>query len=349
MKTQKNARPNHYKSNQTKHNDSGTPLVTIRNATGLHKNNRHHGRYDFDALVAALPELKSVMTQNPSGQDTIPFSDPAAVKLLNKALLLSEYDLDYWDIPDGFLCPPIPGRADYIHWINEHLTQDLSVAGAKIKVQALDIGVGANCIYPIIGAAQYHWNWVGSEIDPVAVASAKKIVSQNVKLANKIDVRLQSSANTIFDGVIQPGDFFVVTICNPPFHKSLEDAKQGSERKIKNLGLNRKQRGSEPATSAKTSLLNFGGQKAELWCPGGESAFVSKMANESQCYSNQVIWFSTLLSKKENIEPLTKQLEKLGVSEVVIQEMTQGQKISRFVAWTFMPKKQRAQFGKTLR
>ncbi|MCL9774910.1 23S rRNA (adenine(1618)-N(6))-methyltransferase RlmF [Vibrio methylphosphonaticus] len=342
MKTPKNVNKNTAKDPQT------TPVIEKRAAAGLHKNNRHHGRYDFDALVKSVPALKAVMTKNPNGEDTISFSDPLAVKLLNKALLMSEYGVEYWDIPEGFLCPPIPGRADYVHWLSEHLNRDLAKPGTKIKVRALDVGVGANCIYPIIGASQYHWNWVGSEIDTSAIEAARLIVDNNSLLAKKIEIRQQANPDTIFEGVIKSEDFFVVTTCNPPFHKSLEEAKQGSERKVKNLGQNRQQRGSN-APSVDTSALNFGGQKAELWCPGGEASFVSKMAQESERFSKQVIWFSTLLSKKDNIRPLTKKLEQLGATEIVIQEMAQGQKKSRFVVWTFMSTQQRSQFAKTLK
>ena len=342
MKTPKNVNKNTAEELQT------TPVIEKRAAAGLHKNNRHHGRYDFDVLVNVVPALKAVMTKNPNGEDTISFSDPLSVKLLNKALLMSEYGVEFWDIPEGFLCPPIPGRADYIHWLSEHLNRDLAKPGAKIKVRALDVGVGANCIYPIIGASQYHWNWVGSEIDASAIEAARHIVDNNPSLAKKIDIRQQANPDTIFEGVIHPGDFFVVTTCNPPFHKSLEEAKQGSERKVKNLGQNRQQRGSN-AASVETSALNFGGQKAELWCPGGEAAFVAKMAQESERFSKQVIWFSTLLSKKDNIRPLTKKLAQLGATEIVIQEMAQGQKKSRFVAWSFMSTQQRSQFAKTLK
>ncbi len=68
--------------------------------------------------------------------------------MLNKALLAAHYDIEYWDIPDTYLCPPIPGRADYVHRVAELL--DVEVKGKYVhhKVRALDVGVGANCIYP---------------------------------------------------------------------------------------------------------------------------------------------------------------------------------------------------------
>lgn len=82
---------------------------------GLHPRNLHGQGYDFDALMDTTPELKPFVRPNPYGNLSIDFADPRAVKLLNLALLRLHYGLSYWDIPEGFLCPPIPGRVDYLH------------------------------------------------------------------------------------------------------------------------------------------------------------------------------------------------------------------------------------------
>lgn len=331
-----------------KQSNSSTMVVDRRKASGLHANNKHQGRYDFKRLIEAEPNLAEHVVKNPHGDISIEFSNPESVKVLNRALLKAYYGLSHWDIPDGYLCPPIPGRADYIHRLNEWLQHDLMKdrpAKARLKVTALDIGVGANCIYPIVGATQYHWNWVGSDVDEGSLASAANNVEQNTKLTRKIELRHQTQSEHIFEGVIQHGDVFVATTCNPPFHKSTEDAQKGTERKNANLTKNRQQRGAplqgKKQLEKKSDGLNFGGQNAELWCPGGEEAFVLNMANESKQFAHQVIWFSTLLSKKDNIRPLQKRLEKLGATHVLIQEMAQGQKKSRFVAWSFMTHEQR--------
>ncbi|CAH0525646.1 23S rRNA (adenine(1618)-N(6))-methyltransferase RlmF [Vibrio hippocampi] len=338
------------KSNKSSkaHKNSESPVaVTKRTSRGLHANNLHQGRYDIDQLCLTLPELKPFITQNPAGQKTINFSDPESVKFLNKALLKQYYAVDYWDIPPGFLCPPVPGRAEYIHRLNDWLLADLAVElgpKQKLKINALDVGVGANCIYPIIGASQYKWNWVGSDIDPISIECAQQIVSNNATLKNKISLRQQTDSELIFRGVIAEDEFFVATTCNPPFHKSLQDAAQGTLRKNSNLAKSRgEERQQDPSQP-----LNFGGQKAELWCEGGELAFIEKMANESLDYANHVIWFSTLVSKKDNVRPLRKRLEKLGVTQILIQDMAQGQKKSRFVAWSFMDHDQRLKMAQAL-
>ncbi|MGL4358138.1 23S rRNA (adenine(1618)-N(6))-methyltransferase RlmF [Cetobacterium sp.] len=284
----------------------------------LHPNNPHKGRYDFKVLIEKLPELKLFITKNPVGEETIDFSDNSAVVCLNKALIKNYYNVDNWDIPEGFLCPPIPGRADYIHYIAELLSK-------KKNVKVLDIGTGANCIYPIIGSQSYDWSYLASDIDPKSIENAQKIVDLNDSLKNKITLKLQKDKNHIFVGVIEKEDRFDLTMCNPPFHSSLEEALKANKRKVDNLNKGNKEI---------KKGLNFGGQKAELWCPGGERLFLKKMAKESAMFASQVYYFTSLVSNKDNLKPTIKVLEKLGAKCKVL-EMTQGQKISRVLAWTF--------------
>ncbi|EJE4696504.1 23S rRNA (adenine(1618)-N(6))-methyltransferase RlmF [Vibrio parahaemolyticus] len=312
--------------------------------SGLHESNAHRGRYDFKKLIASEPSLASFVIKNPKGEDSINFSDPNAVKMLNKALLTAYYDIDFWDIPEHYLCPSIPGRADYIHRVAELLDGEVKGKYRHQNVRALDVGVGANCIYPIVGVTQYGWHYTGSDVDPKSIDSAANIVELNVALNGKIELVQQMSESHIYRGVIQPNDRFDVTTCNPPFHRSAEDAAMGSQRKLDNLKANQRKKGVKPQNSPVKQgkpTLNFGGQNAELWCEGGEAAFIRRMANESQAFSSQVLWFTTLISKKDNVRPMRKQLEKLGVKAIRVVEMSQGQKISRFMAWSFMDKQQR--------
>ncbi|WP_373958305.1 23S rRNA (adenine(1618)-N(6))-methyltransferase RlmF [Vibrio gigantis] len=326
---------------------------------GLHPRNQHTGRYDFELLVAALPELKEHLIKNPVGEDTINFSEPLAVKLLNKALLAHHYGVKHWDIPAGYLCPPIPGRADYIHRVADILNSDgQGEPYNHASVKALDIGVGANCIYPIIGATEYKWRCTGTDVDSVSIKTANFIAESNANLKGKIRARLQADSESIFKGVIKDNERYDVTICNPPFHSSLEEAEKGSQRKLDNLAANRAKKAGQsfkPETNKKPAkqnkstkqdkpTLNFGGQKAELWCPGGEAAFIMKMARESQLFATQVLWFTTLISKKDNVDMVRSELGKLRAKQVKVVEMSQGQKVSRFIAWTFMDDEQRQEW-----
>lgn len=294
-------------------------MKNINKKGELHPNNPHKGKYDFEVLSKNIPQLKEYIRKNPRGEDTIDFSDNEAVILLNKALLKTFYNIDNWDIPKSFLVPPIPGRADYIHYIAELLEK-------KDNVKVLDIGTGANCIYPIIGSQSYGWNFLASDIDSKSIENAQKIIDANKNLKDKIILKLQKNRDNIFEGIIDKTDRFDLTMCNPPFHSSLEAAIKANERKVSNLNKGNKEI---------KKGFNFGGQKAELWCNGGELLFLKKMAKESVKFSSQVNWFTSLVSDKDNIKPLGKLLEKLGAKEVKVLEMSQGQKISRVLAWKF--------------
>ena len=296
----------------------------------LHSRNPHRFRYDFKALIGSYLDLEKFVSFNKFGNESIDFSNPDAVKTLNRAILKHFYQISLWDIPKNYLCPPIPGRADYIHYIADLLANDNKnqiPTGKKIKV--LDIGVGANCVYPIIGSQAYDWNFVGTDIDAVAIKSAQYIIESNNVLAEKIECRLQPSNKHIFNKILQPDEFFDVSICNPPFHTSAEEAVAGSQRKIKNLGIKHQ------------TKLNFGGQNTELWCEGGEEAFVRNMIFESKEISKQITWFTSLISKKEHLPNIYYYLKKVNAVEVKTINMAQGQKISRIVAWTFKNKSER--------
>ena len=291
----------------------------------LHPRNPHRFRYDFAKLIESSPELGEFVSINAFKDQSIDFNNPDAVKALNRSLLKHFYQIAFWDIPQGYLCPPIPGRADYIHYVADLLA---SLNGGVIprgkSVKILDIGVGANCVYPIIGFKEYGWNFVGSDIDHLALRSAKNIIEAN-GLSKAIEVRKQLSVNKVFDGIIKPGEKFDLSICNPPFHSSDIAAEAGTQRKWKNLGQKRKFE----------TVLNFGGQSTELSGEGGEEGFLKRMILESCQYTKSCSWFSTLVSKKSTLPAAYIQLKNAGASDVRTIDMAQGQKVSRILAWTF--------------
>ena len=291
----------------------------------FHPRNRHRHRYNFPELIKACPELADYVSPNPFEDLSIDFADPNAVKSLNKALLKQFYTIGLWDIPEGFLCPPIPARADYIHYAADLLIGDDGKLPKGKHIKVLDIGVGANCIYPLIGQYEYGWTFVGSETDQLANRSATNIIEAN-GLSKFISIRRQRSADHIFTDIINPGEKFSLSICNPPFHASMKEAAEGTARKWKNLGKNKQ---------ASTDL-NFGGKNAELWCEGGEERFLLKMIEESGRFAKSVQWFTSLVSKKETLVACYSALERLGAKEVRTIEMKQGQKVSRILAWTYL-------------
>lgn len=297
--------------------------------SSLHPRNRHQGHYDFDQLIKDTPELASFVFLNPYGNKSINFTDPTAVKTLNRALLRSFYKVEHWDIPANYLCPPVPGRADYVHYLADLLA---SHNGGKVpygdRIRVLDIGVGANTIYPLIGHAEYGWQFLGSDIDAVALNSARQIIHANEGLSRAIKLRQQKSPHHIFKGLLGANDYFDLTLCNPPFHASKEEALSGNRRKWRGLG--------KTTPKKNTSILNFGGQNHELWCEGGEALFIRRLIEESTTLRSQVLWFSSLVSKESNLPSLYRALKRVTAVDVRTVEMTQGQKKSRFIAWTFL-------------
>lgn len=306
--------------------------------TVLHPRNKHRERYDFKLLITACPELGKYVKPNAYGNESIDFANPKAVKWLNKALLKQYYALSYWDIPSGYLCPPIPGRADYIHNMAELLGNS---NGGNVpvgnKIKCLDIGVGASCIYPVIANKEYSWSFIGSDIDKAALESARKIIEHNAFVKGSIELRFQENPNDIFHGVMERNEPIDVTICNPPFHLSQEEAQKGTIRKINSLTHKK----------VTTPVLNFGGQSNELWCEGGEVRFIRNMIRQSKQFSTNCFWFSTLISKKDHLAPLLDAIKLAGAVDIKTIEMGQGTKVSRIVAWTFLNKAQQTKWKET--
>ena len=295
----------------------------------LHPRNRNREKYDLKALIAAVPELNEYTKPNKVGELSIDFSRPNAVKLLNQALLYHYYGINYWAFSDKNLCPPVPGRAEYIHRIADLLAQYNSNKIPKGEpVTLVDIGVGASCIYPIVGVVEYGWSFIGTDINAKSLASSQSIIDNNPQLKGKVSCRLQRNRDVFFSGIIGQKDKVDVTICNPPFYASTDEATNGTQRKVRNL------------SGKKGSLneRNFSGISNELICEGGELQFITKMIEESQQFAMNCFWFTTLVSKASNLKPIYTTLEKVKATKVETIAMQTGNKTSRIVAWTFLSK-----------
>ncbi len=298
----------------------------MKQERALHPRNRHSGRYNFEELVKAYAPLKEFVITNDYGSDTIDFFNPLAVKALNKAILALHYGILYWDIPANTLTPPIPGRAEYIHNVADLLAIDSKTTSNKSNkpVRCLDVGVGANCIYPIIGCCEYGWEFVGTDIDADALNNADEIIYRNKSLRDRVTLKHQRNRGSIFRGVVSKSEYFNLSICNPPFHSSERSANQAQLRKLKNL----------KGRDNKEILLNFGGKSNELWCNGGELRFISLMITESLEYKDNFGWFTTIVSREENIEKLCLQIQRNG-AEFKIIDLSLGNKKCRLLAWRY--------------
>jgi 23S rRNA (adenine1618-N6)-methyltransferase len=315
---------------------------------GLHPRNRFREGYDFKALAACSPALAGFVVRNPYGNSSIDFADPAAVKALNQALLSHAYQLHDWDIQAGTLCPPIPGRSEHLHHLADLLTSgadDASIPRGPDTV-VLDIGTGASCIYPLIGAREFGWRFVGTELDAASCDWARGLVAAHPEVSDLIEVRHQPSARQCFEGVVRSGESFALSMCNPPFYASAEEAAEGNRRKRHNLvgkrGTRGKGRKRGPGDLGRDGDLNragadrnFGGRAGELWCPGGELGFVQRMITESAERPALCGWFTTLVSKGAHLPRLIRTLQAAKAADVRVLRMAHGQKQSRILAWTF--------------
>ncbi len=280
----------------------------------MHQKNPFTKDYNFENLITHYPGLKEYVFVNKHGNNSIKFSNNQAVIALNTALLKAHYDITYWKIPDINLCPPVPGRLDYLLHVAELLQKE--------DIKMLDIGTGANLIYPILASRHFNWQCTASEVDLDSLKNAQEIIAKNESLKD-IELRHQKFKSSILEHIIQPDDTFDVVVCNPPFYKTRTDAERNNQRKVDNLQL-------EEATTQ-----NFGGSSNELWYKGGEEAFIKKMASESEQFKKQVHWFTVLVSQKEHLKNIKRAINKTLPSEVRIIDMEQGNKQSRLIAWSF--------------
>jgi 23S rRNA (adenine1618-N6)-methyltransferase len=306
-------------SKNTDPSDQGKP--------GMHPRNRYRHGYPFEQLAQKSPELQAYLRTNDAGRPSIDYADADAVLALNRALLVDAYKLKNWSIPEGYLCPPVPGRSDIIHHAADLLASSHPKGlnkGASIRV--LDVGVGANAILPIIGIYEYGWTFVGADIDLPALHSVEKLMESNDTLHSHLSLRLQTKPAQTFKEIIMKDEFFDLTLCNPPFYRSAEEAARVSLGKFRNLGKREPER----------NMRNFGGQHRELWVEGGELQFVASMIRESRFFDRHVLWFTSMVSKKEHLPELYKVFDEVEAVLIRTIPMSQGLKSSRMIAWSFL-------------
>ena len=276
-------------------------------------------------MVKAKPSLGPFLRPAPHGELSLDFADPEAVKQLNQALLALHYGLRDWDLPPGALCPPVPGRADYLHHLAGLLDGDPAPGSRPHPRHLLDIGTGASCIYPLLGALGQGWTFVATDISAESLTWAQRLVGA-ARLEDRITLRLQAFPDRIFEGITRPDERFDACLCNPPFHDSREEAEQGTLRKLRNLARRK----------VSHSVLNFGGRDNELWCAGGEVAFIRRMISESAQRPFLCRWYTTLVAKSLHLPALQAELDRARPRHRRLIEMRQGQKISRILAWSFV-------------
>ena len=174
----------------------------IKKNSNFHPKNKHKSGYDLDALCNSYPDIEPFVFLNKYETKTIDFANPKAVKALNFGLLKKYYKIAFWEFPDTNLCPPIPGRVDYIH----HISDVLKASNINDNIRVLDIGTGASCIYPILGNAEYNWKFVATDIDEISLKYAQNVINKN-DLGDSISLRYQKDRSQIFNGILNENLF----------------------------------------------------------------------------------------------------------------------------------------------
>jgi len=340
-----------------------------------HPRNSFQGTYDMNRLVTCYPTLSPHIIKGPTGRPTVDWADSVAVRALNTALLVADYNVNpsYSDIlPKEALVPPIPGRADYVHHIADLLQNCTSKDDdAEIpkgsRVIGFDIGTGSSCIYASIAASVYGWRMIASDINTTSLESAQKIVTAN-ELDDLIDIRHQKISNSsIFDGILEQDERIDFCMCNPPFYHNREEFVAENTRKLKGLAKSRGQfkRADRDKAANKNgeevvaTSNNFGGLESELICKGGEVRFVKHIFNESKMYWNRCAWFTTLVSRNDNLKKIKsymrekhKRRRRPRKGDRVIKMIDQipigaGKKKSNILIWTFMDEDERRDWARS--
>ncbi|KIZ00262.1 hypothetical protein MNEG_7697 [Monoraphidium neglectum] len=102
--------------------------------TRMHPENFYFDREpDFAALAERYPALRPFLVQPPlGGRPTLDWTSWHATRELTRTLLAADYGVT-WSLPDGQLVPPVPNRANYIHWIQDLLQLSSPPGGAPIN------------------------------------------------------------------------------------------------------------------------------------------------------------------------------------------------------------------------
>lgn len=293
----------------------------------MHPKNRYrYNMPDFQYLVDAYPELaKYTRKKDEDGQVSLNFKDWDACNELVKAQFLHDFGIT-WTVPKPHLVPPIANRLNYLCFIHDimslwSLKQNSDRLSYEYKV--LDIGCGANLVYPLLGAAYFGWSFVGCDVNTDALHIAAHNRDLNEALAPLIMLRkivrqpCQGNAEKEPKGIIGAcllDDTFDACMCNPPFFSDMKE-----------MGQN--------------PLTDFGGTSDEMVYPGGEECFVSEMIKDSERHKQSVSWFSTMVGKKKTLKLAKKILYSLDSNAIRTYELAQGSTHRWVIAWSFVAPK----------
>ncbi|XP_033833328.1 RNA N6-adenosine-methyltransferase mettl16 isoform X2 [Periophthalmus magnuspinnatus] len=279
----------------------------------MHPRNRYKDKPpDFAYLAAKYPEFQQHVQTSLVGRPVINFKEPEAVRALTCTLLKEDFGLTI-EIPLERLIPTVPLRLNYIHWV-----EDL-IDGQKQLRRGIDIGTGASCIYPLLGATMNGWYFLATEVDDICFDYAKKNVEQN-NLSDLIKVVKVPKKTLLMDALKEETEIvYDFCMCNPPFFANQLEAK----------GVNSRNSRRPPPSSVNT------GGVTEIMAEGGELEFVKRIIHDSLQLKKRLRWYSCMLGKKCSLAPLKEELRKQGVPKVTYTEFCQGRTMRWALAWSF--------------
>jgi 23S rRNA A1618 N6-methylase RlmF len=287
---------------------------------------------------------------------------------LTRALLQQLFRLRLPYLDEEHLCPPVPNRFFYLHWIHTHLLARDQNEQHLVHVQrcGLDIGSGASCIYSLLAARFFRWTMATSEIDPKAVALARANVSAN-HLGNAITVlHVPPSCSQCQQQQLQQQQQQPLTSLNAlpaipggPLQRALDvwqnkvdhdqnDASYPSSCSPRMLDFVMTNppfyddSTHDDAMEISNARVGDGRARTNMTVsegnyPGGEVGFVLEMLEDSLLspLSSSPVWYSSMLGKKSSLLKLQKILiHVLGPALVEATEYGPGQYTRWFLAWT---------------
>ena len=267
---------------------------------------------DFKALSERYPDIlkKEYLIDKGDGRVTLKFEDPKVSIALTRATLKDAFEIEC-EIPEDRLCPPVPNRVNYIKWLNELLSLKLvsdSNDSKREQFTGLDIGVGASCVYPLLGHRICGWNYVGTEIDRKYFEWAMRNVKRN-GFEKHVELRhVKEDDDLVSERDAEKVDF---CMCNPPFFEDEDEV--------------------SPHPSRACS-----GSSNEMITKGGEVKFVSRIIENSLKLGTKLKWYTSMLGRKRSIKTLVRKLRSSNrVKEIVSSVFIQGQTRRWGLAWSF--------------
>ncbi|KAI8643636.1 hypothetical protein BD408DRAFT_385291 [Parasitella parasitica] len=277
----------------------------------MHPRNIYKTEPDFAALAKDYASFNPFVKQTEYGRSYIDFKDAQANRELCKCLLKRDFNISI-DFPLDTLCPAVPNRLNYILWLEDLIQDTLS---KRENCQGIDIGVGASCIYPLLGSATNPtWHFLGTEINQRSVDFANRNVQSN-HLEDRITIKHNSDPSKIF--LLEQDKQYTFSMCNPPFYSSQEEIDQGL--------LNKELEPSAICT----------GSDNEMITKGGEFAFIKLMVMESLKLQQQVHWYTSMIGLKRTIRPLVRLLNDQGITNYIVTDFIQGKTVRWAIAWSF--------------